>query len=389
MKKMKTYFKVKTIITPFTVIKNGSIGVDYEGKICYIGPPIKSDAEEVIEADNLTLIPGFIDLHIHGSNGYDIMEGNDNKLFRLTEFLASKGVTSFLPTTTTSPMDDVINAIASIKRLMEKKMFKSKIIGAHIEGPYFNPVQSGAQDDRFLRKPSVEEMKQILDMYKGVVKRVTLAPELEGGSELIKFLRSQGIIVAMGHTDATYDEAIKAINYGATIANHLFNRMRKIHHREPGVIVACLDRDDVYTELIVDGIHIHPAVLRLVVKAKTTDKIILITDAIMAAGLADGEYMLGRQRIIIKDGKSTLEDGVTIAGSTLTMDRAVRNAVEMMNISLKDAVKMASYVPALALGLADRKGAIKLGYDADIVLIDDQLNVKLTMREGEIIYNSM
>ncbi|MGQ4892539.1 MAG: N-acetylglucosamine-6-phosphate deacetylase [Candidatus Njordarchaeia archaeon] len=390
MTNLAKLIKVKKIVTPFEMINNGAIGINDNGKIELITTQekLKAKADETINAENLIAVPGFIDIHTHGAYGHDVMEADPEKLYKITEFFASKGVTAFLPTTTTSPLEDIYKALDSIKKLMDNKRYKTKIIGAHLEGPYFSYEKAGAQDKRFLRTPNLDEVKQFLEQYNGVIKRVTLAPELENALEVIKYLHKNNVVVGIGHSAATYEEAAKAIDAGARVANHIYNGMIQLHHRKPGILGACLSRDDIYAEMIADGIHIHPAAMKIVVRCKTTEKAALITDSIMAAGLPDGEYMLGRQKIYIKNGKSTLEDG-TIAGSTLTMDRAVKNAVELIGVSFQDAVKMASYVPAEILGIQNSKGAIKIGHDADIVLIDSNFEVKLTMREGEIIYSSL
>ena len=315
------------------------------------------------------------------------MDGKYESLLKMSKFLVSHGVTAFLPTTVTSPLEDIFKALDAIRETRRRGTGYAKILGAHVEGPYFSKEKAGAQDARYLREPKIEEIKYILNNYGDIIVRFTLAPELPNALEAIRYLSGKGILVAMGHTNAKYEEAIKAINAGAKLANHMYNGMRGFHHRDPGIIGAVLTRDDVYVEIIIDEVHHHNAAREIVIRCKGVNRTILITDSIMAAGLPDGEYTLGRQKIIIKNGISRLPDG-TIAGSTLTLDRAIKNTVEYLRVPLSDAVRMATFVPAEVLGISYKMGAIKEGYNADITVLNKDLTVAMTLVDGKIVYSA-
>jgi N-acetylglucosamine-6-phosphate deacetylase len=254
------------------------------------------------------------------------------------------------------------------------------ILGIHLEGPYLCDAHRGAQDPRHLRAPDLGELDRLLDA--GPVRLVTLAPELPGALAAIERLVDAGVVAAVGHTGATYDQAAAAFDAGATHAAHLFNGMRAFHHREPGVIGAALDRPDVVCELICDGLHAHPAAMRLAHRVKGAGGAVLITDAMQATGLGDGRYRIGDLPVVVRDGRAELADSGTLAGSTLTMGAAVRNAVRLMGISLPDAIRMAAATPARVLGLEHRKGMLAPGRDADLVVLEDDLAVRATMVGG-------
>ncbi|MHA1616806.1 MAG: N-acetylglucosamine-6-phosphate deacetylase [Candidatus Njordarchaeales archaeon] len=385
--KYKLIINASEIITPFSRLYDFSIAIDHSDKIAQIAPQgsIHETADKILEYPEGILVPGFIDIHIHGAAGADTMDASVDSLEKISRFLASKGVTGFYPTTVTAPIERIKAAIRATVEAIRKGVGGASILGIHLEGPYFSKEKAGAQDIRYLREPSVEEVKELLEVSEGYIKRVTLAPELPGAIETIKFLRSKGIVVALGHTNATYDEAIKAIDAGAKLANHIYNGMRSFYHRDPGVLGAVLTRDDVFVEMIVDEVHHHYAARDIVIRCKGVDKVALISDAIMATGLADGEYMLGEQKIIVKNGISRLPDG-TIAGSTLTLDKAIKNVVRNLRVSLPDAVKMASYVPAKIMQIDHQKGSIEIGKDADLVILNKDLDVILTIVEGSIVY---
>mgnify|MGYP000011625563 CR=1 FL=1 len=380
---------VGKIITPFDIIEDGVIAINDEGKIMYVGPREEAhfSAREKLEFPDKIAVPGFIDIHIHGAAGVDTMDGKYESLLKMSKFLVSHGVTAFLPTTVTSPLEDIFKALDAIRETRRRGTGYAKILGAHVEGPYFSKEKAGAQDARYLREPKIEEIKYILNNYGDIIVRFTLAPELPNALEAIRYLSGKGILVAMGHTNAKYEEAIKAINAGAKLANHMYNGMRGFHHRDPGIIGAVLTRDDVYVEIIIDEVHHHNAAREIVIRCKGVNRTILITDSIMAAGLPDGEYTLGRQKIIIKNGISRLPDG-TIAGSTLTLDRAIKNTVEYLRVPLPDAVRMATFVPAEVLGISHKMGAIKEGYNADITVLNKDLTVAMTLVDGKIVYSA-
>ncbi|WP_372007243.1 N-acetylglucosamine-6-phosphate deacetylase [Paenibacillus chitinolyticus] len=336
---------------------------------------------EYMDGQGRLLIPGMIDVHIHGANGFDMMDGSETSIQEVSRACAATGCTSFLATSVSSTIEDLIAMIRSVKRVTGHEV-GAKIAGLHLEGPYLNPKRKGMQNERFLRHPDLAEMKEIFNEADGLIKMVTIAPELPGGMELISFLKETGVIIAVAHSDATYEEAKQAFEAGASHVTHCFNGMRPIHHRDPGLVVAAFEEEHVSLQAIVDGIHLHPAIVRMMHRLKGPDGMVLITDALQAMGLGDGKYMFGGHPVTVSEGVARLEDG-TLASSTVTMNEALRLTVDT-GISLTDAVKMASSSPARLLGLAN-KGKISVGFDADLVLLDEQFQVQWTMIKGSIV----
>lgn len=336
---------------------------------------------------NYHLIPGLIDLHIHGVKGNDVMDANQQALTAISMALAEEGTTGFLATTMTSSQEKIENALREIKNFMQQaeKVKGANLLGIHLEGPFISPQKIGAQCADYVSSPNIETFKNWQTLADNHIKLVTLAPEEIGSLELIRYLKKNNMIAAMGHTNATYDEALLAIENGCIYVTHLFNAMRGIHQREPGVVTAALLDEKISTELIVDGVHLHPAIVELALKIKGKEKIILVTDAMRATCLGDGCYDLGGQTVTVKNNKATLSDG-TLAGSVLKMPSAIKNMMQFTGCTLFDAIKMASENPAKMIGVFDRKGSIAPNKDADLVVLDDKLNVVLTVCGGEIVY---
>lgn len=355
-----------------------------EGKIERIatGDAHRIDSEyEPIDGKAHWLVPGMIDVHIHGANGFDMMDGTEASIQEVSRTCASTGCTSFLATSVSSTIEDLMGMIRSVKRIIGHEV-GAKIAGLHLEGPYLNPKRKGMQNEKFLRHPDMEEMKAIFAEAGDLIKMVTIAPELPGGMELISILKEKGIIIAIAHSDATYEEAKQAFTAGASHVTHCFNGMRPIHHRDPGLVVAAFEEEHVSLQAIVDGIHLHPAIIRMMHRLKGPEGVVLITDALQAMGLGDGSYVFGGHHVTVSEGVARLEDG-TLASSTVRMNEALRFTVET-GISLKDAVQMASTTPARILNL-DSKGEISTGFDADLVLLDDEFQVQWTMIKGQIV----
>lgn len=334
----------------------------------------------VIDGRGMLLIPGMIDVHIHGANGFDMMDGTEESVQQVSKACADSGCTSFLATSVSSTMDDLLDMIRSVKRVVGQERGAS-IAGIHLEGPYLNVKRKGMQNENYLRHPDLEEMKRIFAEAGGLIKMVTIAPELPGAMELIAYLREQEVIVAVAHSDATYEEAKVAFARGASHVTHCFNGMRPIHHRDPGLVVAAFEEEHVSLQAIVDHVHLHPAVVRLMYRMKGAHGMVLITDALQAMGLGDGSYTFGGHDVQVVDGVARLADG-TLASSTVTMNKALLYTVEL-GIPLTDAVQMASTTPADILALRDA-GRIAPGCRADLVLLNERYEVQWTMVNGKL-----
>lgn len=383
---LKVYTEQDTLSDAAVVVENGLIqSIDAAMQVQH------SKEDEVLSFPaEYHLVPGFIDLHVHGANGSDVMDGTVASLENISKALAAEGTTGFLATTMTANTDEIKKALVAVRDFMDAKHETqgAALLGAHLEGPFISPKKSGAQQANHTQIPDLAIMEEWQQSATHVVKLVTLAPELANSVAFIRYLKENNIIAAIGHTDATYVETLAAIDEGVTYATHLFNAMRGIHHREPGPVTAALLSEKVSTELIVDGIHLHPAIVQLILKLKTKDKMLLVTDAMRAKCLGDGHYDLGGQNVIVKEGVATLEDG-TLAGSTLKMQAAIQQMIRFTQCALEDVLMMASQNPAMMLGVFDKKGSIKLGKDADLVVLDEHLNVVLTVCGGKIVYRKV
>lgn len=362
-------------ITPGSVIiQNGKIykiflnhTPKYEGKI--------------LDGEGLYLSPGFIDIHIHGACGHDTMDASYEGLINISETLLKHGVTSFLPTTMTCSIEDIRNALNNVSKVLKDKASHNNILGVHLEGPFISKERIGAQNPNYLLEPSVENFRKISEGYEDLIKIVTLAPEVAGSSELIKYLNEKNIVASIGHTNATYEEALSSIKNGISHATHLFNAMTPFNHRDPGAVGAILN-SNVTAECILDGIHIHYSSLDLALRLKSSDKIVLITDAMSACCMKDGTYSLGGQEVIVKDSAARLKSGV-LAGSVLTLDRAIYNVKNNLNMPLYEIIKLLTINPSKICKTHLTKGLLKEGYDADLVLFDEDINIKHVFVNGE------
>jgi len=357
-------------------VENKAVIVE-EGIIVDVCTNIPRKAD-IIDAEGLYVAPGFIDIHIHGCNGRDIMMGTYESVMNMSRYLLSTGVTAFLGTTMTSSCSKLRQVVSEAKRA-SIDTDGADLLGIHMEGPFISHQYRGAQEEKYIQKPSIDSFRDICGDNEDFVKIVTLAPELEGAHELMSYLNERGIVSSMGHTGASYDEAMRGIRRGLKSSTHTFNGMRGFNHREPGALGAVMD-SDIMAECIADGIHVHPAVLRLLAKQKGLDYIILVTDAMMGSGLEDGQYILGDQQVFVKNGAATLKKG-KLAGSTLSMNRAVRNIMPYLNITIPEAVIMATDNPARLLGLKDR-GKIDKGCIADIIMFDEDINIRKVIKSG-------
>lgn len=387
---MKILMKNGKIITPYNILEGYGI-TTADGKIKAIQKETEvneKDYDKIIDAKGDYISPGFIDIHNHGNMYHDVMEGSFEALASMASFHINNGVTAFLATTMTDSMDKTKKVIKITcdyieKQYEEHSLSKSEVLGMYIEGPYFCMSKKGAQPGEFLKLPDVEELKELIKISRDNIKIFAIAPELNEALRAVDFLRKQGITVSAGHTDANFNETSTAIEHGITETTHLYNGMKNFNHREPGVVGAVLTDERVKCEMICDGVHIHPAAMKMAYMLKGKDGLILISDAMMAAGLKDGEYTLGVQKVFVKNGEARLKDG-TLAGSTLTLNRAVYNMVHKVGVPLNEAVRMASLNPAKAAGCSDRKGSIEIGKDADIIIFDDEINIKNVIKGGNL-----
>lgn len=339
-----------------------------------------------VDCGDCALLPGFVDVHIHGSGGWSVMDGAE-AVARISQYLPRFGVTSWLPTLTPRPtLAELAEVMAAVQEAQAGA--GAEILGVHLEGPFLSPKRPGALRSEWFRPASVEELDRILAAGAGQVRLMTLAPELPGGIALVRELVARRVVASIGHTDATHRQALEAIAAGVSHATHTYNAMRGFQHREPGVVGAVLTADAVRGELIADGVHVDPLAMRLLIRAKGPSRVVLITDAVAPAGLGDGEYEFDGRPITVRDGKATLADG-TIAGSVATFDGNVRRIVQEVGASLQAAALMASTAPAQAIGVADRKGQIAGGRDADLVALDSDLRVRLTIARGQIVYDNL
>ena len=365
-------------------IEKGSVLVK-DGKIKEINPLV-CDEKEVIDANGMYLSPGFIDVHIHGAGGHDTMDGTFEAINEISKTISKFGTTSFTPTTMTVSVDAIKQSMKVIKEAKLNGTDGANVLGAHLEGPFISPNAIGAQNPNYVEVPSIDTYNEMVgDAFDAVVS-ITLAPEVCGAKELIKYLSEKGIVCSIGHTKATYDEAMEGIACGCCHSTHLFNAMTPFTHRAPGVVGAIFD-SEITTETISDGIHIAFPSLRVAYKQKGLDKVLLVTDAMMACGMPNGKYSLGGQDVFVENGAARLKEG-SLAGSVLTLDRAVKNVYENSPYALYEVVKMATYNGARHCNVQDRKGMIKEGFDADLILFDEGINVKKVIVNGKLIHNN-
>jgi N-acetylglucosamine-6-phosphate deacetylase len=341
----------------------------------------KYKIETCISAGGKYIAPGLIDLHIHGSGGCDTMDGSLEGLKKISSMICKRGVTSFLPTTMTMEIGLVYKALDTIKEVMNLKLDGAEVLGAHMEGPFISERYKGAQSVVHIIKPVFEIVEDYLD----VIKIITLAPEMDEGHEFIKKIKSKSnIVLSIGHSNATYEQAKSAIKDGTSHVTHLFNAMTPLNHREPGIVGAALN-SNVSCELIADTIHVHKDLFKLLVKVKGVEKLVLITDCMRAGGMKEGVYDLGGQKVVVNDNSARLING-TLAGSILDLNLAVKNMIKNTELEIHEAISMACLSPAKVIGMQDKKGSLKKGKDADIIIFDEDFNIYTTIVKGRVVY---
>lgn len=358
-----------------------------DGKIEKVGQNLLVEADVRIDASSKewTVVPGYIDMHIHGSAGFDVMDATEEGLRGMAHSLVKEGTTSFLATTMTQAIDAIDAALENIARFVNHAD-EAELLGVHLEGPFVSTKRAGAQPVEHMIVPSIDQFTKWQQLSGNQIKQITIAPELSNGLSFVESLSEQGIVVSIGHSDATAVEVEQAVKSGVRQATHLFNQMRPFHHREPGVVGAVLIDERVKTEIIVDFIHCHSDAVKMAYLLKKSSGVILITDAMRAKGLANGDYDLGGQTVHVTEQGAHLSNGA-LAGSVLTMDAAVRNIQKVAGCSLQELVAMSSFNAAKQLNLA-KKGYIAEGFDADLVILDKGLHVQKTICRGNIVFES-
>ena len=382
------------ILTPQEELTENVILVE-DGRISAIGHRdeirIPEGCRDYV-AQGTTIVPGFIDIHIHGAGGHDVMEGNARSLNRICEIVARHGTTSLLATTVTASTEETCRSLQGIARYIREHQgaptgehAAAEILGVHLEGPFISKARRGVHPPEEIVKPSIPLFEEFFQAADGLVRLITIAPEIPGALELIEHVVAKNIVVGMGHTDADYEQARAGVKAGARHAVHMFNAMRPFEHRDPGVIAAVLTDPEITAELIADGVHVAGPAMQVLLLAKGLDQVTLVSDGIAATGMRDGNYRLGTSEVTVSGGIARNAEG-KLAGSTLTLDRALRTMVAL-GVPLIDAVRMATLLPARRLGLAGKKGLLAVGADADIVALTPDLRVAGVMTRGVGLHN--
>ncbi|URN92469.1 MAG: N-acetylglucosamine-6-phosphate deacetylase [Candidatus Pristimantibacillus lignocellulolyticus] len=376
------------IVLPDRLIEDGWI-YSCNGEIVAYGNSNESYNELIgeeaqkVDGKGGYVLPGFIDIHVHGGANHDFMTAKDEELDTITRFHMENGTTTMLATTVTASRDELTEVIDTVAKYERKPMPYAQLIGVHLEGPFVNPKWKGAQNDNFMVAPQLEWLDEWVQKYPGVVKIQTLAPEIEGAPQYIRALKDHGIVAACGHTDATFEEIEFAVEHGLSHAVHTFNAMRALHHREPGTVGAVMLNDNITAEVIADGHHVHPAAIKILLQAKGADLVVLVTDAMSAAGMPDGEYLLGVLPVIVEDGTARLKEGGSLAGSTLTMIKGFQYLIQEVGVSIIEASRIASLNPARVIGISQQYGSLEVGKRADLLLVDKGLSIDAVFIAGE------
>ena len=382
---MKYYVYAKQIVLDDQVIDKAYLTVE-DGKF---GPILMEEPQDapIKDYSQSIVAPGLVDTHIHGYKSHDVMDNDFEGIKVISEGLLSCGVTSWLPTTLTSSaqlLNDVCETIGN----HYQEVTGAKIRGIFLEGPFFTEKYKGAQKPKYMSDPSVEKLAKWHELSQGLVNKIAIAPERKGVKEFIEFAKSKGVYTALAHSDATYEEAAAAVEAGANIFVHIYNGMSGLHHRNPGMVGAALSLDKVFAEMICDGHHVHPAAARVVTRARGPKETVLITDCMRAGGMGEGQSRLGEFEVVVKDGTARLKDTGNLAGSILELKQGVKNVVDWGLVSPAEALRMASLTPAQSVGIESVCGRIAPGYEADFIVVSDQLELEATYLDGELRYQA-
>lgn len=382
---MKYYVYAKQIVLDDQVIDKAYLTIE-DGKF---GPILMEEPQDapIKDYSNSIVAPGLVDTHIHGYKSHDVMDNDFEGIKVISEGLLSCGVTSWLPTTLTSSaqlLNDVCETIGN----HYQEVTGAKIRGIFLEGPFFTEKYKGAQNPKYMSDPSVEKLAKWHELSQGLVNKIAIAPERKGVKEFIEFAKSKGVYTALAHSDATYEEAAAAVEAGANIFVHIYNGMSGLHHRNPGMVGAALSLDKVFAEMICDGHHVHPAAARVVTRARGPKETVLITDCMRAGGMGEGQSRLGEFEVVVKDGTARLKDTGNLAGSILELKQGVKNVVDWGLVSPAEALRMASLTPAQSVGIDSVCGRIAPGYEADFIVVSNQLELEATYLDGELRYQA-
>jgi N-acetylglucosamine-6-phosphate deacetylase len=374
------------IVTPFRIVYPGTLVIN-NSKIYELGKTsdVKiEDGTELIDVSGRIICPGFVDLLVHGGGGFGFADDNLDSIDNVSSYFLKHGSTTVLASLFAKPTKHLLKDLERLAKYIEDNP-DSNIKGIHMEGPFLNKELKGAMNESYLWKPGIESWNKIWEASRGFIKIMTIAPELPGAIEVMREAASKGVVLSIGHSMASYAEIEVAIDNGAAHVTHIFNAMRPFHHRNPGVILGALLRNELKIELIADTLHVHPAVMELLLKLKGSNGIILVSDSIRAGGMHEGEYEFADQKVFMKGKKAYLADG-TLAGSTLTLNIAIKNMIETANAKITEAVRMASLNGAKVINMDHHKGILAAGKDADIVILDENYNVEMTIIGGKIRY---
>jgi N-acetylglucosamine-6-phosphate deacetylase len=377
------------VLTPNGICNDGVLAIQgesisYAGDASGLPADLKQAAAEVINQPDGYIIPGFIDIHVHGGNGEDFMDATKDVLDKITSFHSSQGTTAMLATTMTAPKAAIDHVLQEVNDYQSQDMPYTRLVGVHLEGPFISPKWPGAQNPEHIVHANIDWLEEWVSTYPDLVRQVTLAPEREGALEAISWLNNHGIVAALGHTDATYEEVEAAVEAGLSHGVHTFNAMTGLHHRKPGVVGAMLSDDRLSCEIIADGIHVHPAAIRILARMKQDGNLILITDAMSATGMADGEYTLGDLPVVVENGIATLKSNRdSLAGSTLTMIKGFQLLVREVGLSIEQASRVGSLNPATKIGIADLTGSLEVGKLADVLVLSSDLELQGVWIQGQ------